>query len=239
MRGGKQLVYLDSGATSQRPVQVLDAEREFLLTVQRRGAPRRAPADGRGHRRLRAGPGRHRRVCRRRRDELVFTKNATESLNLVVLCAGRQSVRSRSGARRHHRHHRARAPRQPGPVAGAGPTHRRHAALVWRYRRWPHRPGLAAARRARQSRCFQPSFQCHRRAGAGGRTSRAGQGSGRADRAWMRANRCRTSRSTCTHSTSTSQRSPGTRCWARPASVCCTAVGSCCDARRHSSPAGQ
>ena len=32
MRGGNQLAYLDSGATSQRPLQVLDAEREFLLT---------------------------------------------------------------------------------------------------------------------------------------------------------------------------------------------------------------
>ena len=32
MRGGNQLAYLDSGATSQRPLQVLDAEREFLTT---------------------------------------------------------------------------------------------------------------------------------------------------------------------------------------------------------------
>ena len=32
MRGGNQLAYLDSGATSQRPVQVLDAERDFLTT---------------------------------------------------------------------------------------------------------------------------------------------------------------------------------------------------------------
>src|SRR5882757_10178822 len=32
MRGGNRLAYLDSGATSQRPVQVLDAEREFLTT---------------------------------------------------------------------------------------------------------------------------------------------------------------------------------------------------------------
>lgn len=30
MRGGNPLAYLDSGATSQRPLQVLDAEREFL-----------------------------------------------------------------------------------------------------------------------------------------------------------------------------------------------------------------
>ena len=31
MRGGNQLAYLDSGATSQKPLQVLDAERTFLL----------------------------------------------------------------------------------------------------------------------------------------------------------------------------------------------------------------
>src|SRR5690348_13182273 len=31
MRGGKQLAYLDSGATSQKPLQVLDAERQFLV----------------------------------------------------------------------------------------------------------------------------------------------------------------------------------------------------------------
>jgi len=29
VRGGRPLVYLDSGATSQKPYQVLDAEREF------------------------------------------------------------------------------------------------------------------------------------------------------------------------------------------------------------------
>ncbi len=32
MRGGNQLAYLDSGATSQKPLQVLDAERDFLTT---------------------------------------------------------------------------------------------------------------------------------------------------------------------------------------------------------------
>ena len=32
VRNGKPLIYLDSGATSQKPVQVLDAEREFLVT---------------------------------------------------------------------------------------------------------------------------------------------------------------------------------------------------------------
>ena len=32
MRGGNRLAYLDSGATAQRPRQVLDAERDFLTT---------------------------------------------------------------------------------------------------------------------------------------------------------------------------------------------------------------
>ncbi len=32
VRDGKPLVYLDSGATSQRPLAVLDAERDFLTT---------------------------------------------------------------------------------------------------------------------------------------------------------------------------------------------------------------
>ena len=32
MRGGNQLAYLDSGATSQKPLAVLDAERDFLIT---------------------------------------------------------------------------------------------------------------------------------------------------------------------------------------------------------------
>ena len=32
VRDDKPLVYLDSGATSQRPIQVLDAERDFLLS---------------------------------------------------------------------------------------------------------------------------------------------------------------------------------------------------------------
>ena len=32
MRGGNRLAYLDSGATSQKPLAVLDAERDFLLT---------------------------------------------------------------------------------------------------------------------------------------------------------------------------------------------------------------
>ena len=66
MRGGNQLAYLDSGATSQRPLQVLDAERDFLTTSN--GAVHRGAHQlmEEVHRRLRAGPRRHRGLRRRR-----------------------------------------------------------------------------------------------------------------------------------------------------------------------------
>jgi cysteine desulfurase / selenocysteine lyase len=88
MRGGNQLAYLDSGATSQRPVQVLDAEREFVLTSNggvHRGAHQLmeeatdAYEQGRADIAAFVGAG---------SEELVFTKNATESLNLVSYVLG-------------------------------------------------------------------------------------------------------------------------------------------------------
>jgi cysteine desulfurase/selenocysteine lyase len=88
MRGGKQLAYLDSGATSQRPVQVLDAEREFLTTFNgavHRGAHQlmeeSTDAYEQGRAVIAAFVGAD-------ADELVFTKNATESLNLVSYALG-------------------------------------------------------------------------------------------------------------------------------------------------------
>jgi cysteine desulfurase/selenocysteine lyase len=88
MRSGHRLAYLDSGATSQKPLQVLDAERDFLLTSNgavHRGAHQlmeeatdafeQGRADIAGF--VGAAP-----------DELVFTKNATEALNLVSYALG-------------------------------------------------------------------------------------------------------------------------------------------------------
>ncbi len=88
MRGGNQLAYLDSGATSQRPLQVLDAEREFLLTSNggvHRGAHQlmeeATDAYEQGRTDIATFVGAH-------ADELVFTKNATEALNLVSYVFG-------------------------------------------------------------------------------------------------------------------------------------------------------
>ncbi|MPY77725.1 MAG: SufS family cysteine desulfurase [Actinophytocola sp.] len=93
VRDEKPLVYLDSGATSQRPRQVLDAERKFLETANaavHRGAHQLAEEATDAYEDARAkiaafvgvdsgsisgsaGGG-----------EIVFTKNATEGINLVA-----------------------------------------------------------------------------------------------------------------------------------------------------------
>jgi cysteine desulfurase / selenocysteine lyase len=90
MRGGKQLAYLDSGATSQRPLQVLDAEREFLTTSNgavHRGAHQLMEESTDAYEQGRADIAVFVGVDA---DELVFTKNATEALNLVSYVLGDQ-----------------------------------------------------------------------------------------------------------------------------------------------------
>lgn len=84
VRDGRRLVYLDSGATSQKPVSVLDAERNFYEqhnAAVHRGAHQLAEeaTDAYEHARsniagfVGAAP-----------NEIVFTKNATEAINLVA-----------------------------------------------------------------------------------------------------------------------------------------------------------
>jgi cysteine desulfurase/selenocysteine lyase len=88
MRGGKRLAYLDSGATSQKPLTVLDAERDFLTTSNgavHRGAHQlmeeATDAYEQGREDIAAFVGADAR-------ELVFAKNATEALNLVSYVLG-------------------------------------------------------------------------------------------------------------------------------------------------------
>jgi cysteine desulfurase / selenocysteine lyase len=84
VRNDRPLVYLDSGATSQKPLQVLDAEREFYLrhnSAAHRGAHLLGEEATDAYESARntvaafigADPG-----------EIVFTKNATEAINLVT-----------------------------------------------------------------------------------------------------------------------------------------------------------
>lgn len=83
VREDRSLVYLDSGATSQKPRSVLDAEREFY--------ERHNAAAHRGAHQLAEEATIEYEAARRtiadfvggEPDELVFTKNATESINLL------------------------------------------------------------------------------------------------------------------------------------------------------------
>lgn len=88
VRDGKPLVYLDSGATSQKPLQVLDAEREFLLhhnAATHRGAHQLAEEATDAYEKARASVAGFIGCAV---DEVVFTKNSTESLNLVSYVLG-------------------------------------------------------------------------------------------------------------------------------------------------------
>jgi cysteine desulfurase/selenocysteine lyase len=84
VRNDKPLIYLDSGATSQKPVQVLDAEREFYERhngAAHRGAHLLSEEGTEIYEGARATVA---AFLGADAGEIVFTKNATESINLVA-----------------------------------------------------------------------------------------------------------------------------------------------------------
>jgi len=83
VRNDKALVYLDSGATSQKPVQVLDAEREFYQ--RHNGAAHRGAhlLSEEGTEIYEAARAKVAAFIGAAPGEVVFTKSATESVNLV------------------------------------------------------------------------------------------------------------------------------------------------------------
>ena len=88
VRGGKPLVYLDSGATSQRPQRVWDAERDFVLNTfapVHRGSYQLAEEATDAYETARDTIA---AFVGARGDQIAFTKNATEALNLVAYVLG-------------------------------------------------------------------------------------------------------------------------------------------------------
>lgn len=84
VRGDKPLVYLDSGATSQRPRRVWDREQDFVLNTfapVHRGAYQLAEEATDAYEQARHDIA---AFVGAADDEIVFTKNATEALNLVA-----------------------------------------------------------------------------------------------------------------------------------------------------------
>jgi cysteine desulfurase/selenocysteine lyase len=95
IRDGKKLVYLDSGATSQKPLSVIDAESNFYKfnnAAVHRGAHQLAEeaTDAYEGARLKVA-----NFLGAKEDEIVFTKSATESLNLIAYAMGNAEPGSR------------------------------------------------------------------------------------------------------------------------------------------------
>ncbi len=92
---GKPLVYLDSANTSQKPRSVIDAMTQFMETSY---APINRSAYQLAAEATDAYEGARKSVRRfinaPRAEELIFTKNATESLNLVAYSWGRTNLRA-------------------------------------------------------------------------------------------------------------------------------------------------
>jgi cysteine desulfurase/selenocysteine lyase len=95
IRDGKKLVYLDSGATSQKPLSVIEAESDFYKfhnAAVHRGAHQLAEeaTDAFEGARLKVA-----QFLSAHEDQIVFTKSATESLNLIAYAMGNAEPGSR------------------------------------------------------------------------------------------------------------------------------------------------
>ncbi len=183
MRGGNQLAYLDSGATSQRPLQVLDAERDFLTTSNgavHRGAHQLMEESTDAYEQGRADIA---AFVGAEPDELVFTKNATEAINLVSYVLGDSRFEHAVG---------------PGDVIVT--TELEHHANLIPWQELARRTGATlkwygvtddgridldslAAGRTRESGCVQSPFERHRCGGPSGGAGGAREGGRCADAA--------------------------------------------------------
>ena len=88
VRGSNPLIYLDSGATSQKPESVISAEANFYRTINaavHRGAHLLAEEASEAYESARANVA---KFIGANTDEVVFTKSATESLNLIAYSLG-------------------------------------------------------------------------------------------------------------------------------------------------------
>lgn len=91
---GKPLVYLDSGATSQKPIQVLDAIREFGLRDNSHIHGGVHSLASRARDAYEAATDKLAAFINAASDrEIVWTKNATEAINLVAQSWGMHNLK--------------------------------------------------------------------------------------------------------------------------------------------------
>ena len=213
VRDGKKLVYLDSGATSQRPERVWNVERDFVLNTfapVHRGSYQLAEEATDAYETARdaiaafVGADGH---------EIAFTKNATEGLNLVAYVLGDE----RAGDL---------AVREGDTIVITELEH--HANLV-PWQELAERTGatLKWYTMTPDGRIDLDSLELDETVKVVAFTHQSNVTGAVADVDELvcstRVNRCRTCRSTCTRSTSTSLPSPATKCAGHRASAPCTA----------------
>jgi len=93
VRGGNSLIYLDSGATSQKPNSVIEAESNFYRTVNaavHRGAHLLAEEASEAYESAREKVA---TFIGATSSEVIFTKSATESLNIIAYSFGNPDSR--------------------------------------------------------------------------------------------------------------------------------------------------
>ncbi len=123
---GHRLVYLDSAASSQKPLPVLEAMQRFYETTYaniHRGVYHIAEESTRLYEEARSKLVSFIGATSPR--QLVFTKNVTEAINLVAYSWGRTHLQAGDVVRPH----RDGAPRQPGALAAAQGGARHRAAV--------------------------------------------------------------------------------------------------------------
>ncbi len=93
VRDGKQLVYLDNAATTQKPKQVIDAIYDYYM---RYNANVHRAAYQLAEEATNAYEGARDKVAKfvnAKREEIIFVRNATEAINLVAYAWGRENVK--------------------------------------------------------------------------------------------------------------------------------------------------
>lgn len=92
---GKPLVYLDNGATSQKPWSVINAERDYYLHLN---ANIHRGVHDLSQRATDAFEGAREKVRRfiraKKTEEIIFVRGATEAINLVAHCYGRKFLKA-------------------------------------------------------------------------------------------------------------------------------------------------
>src|SRR5205085_10622751 len=92
--GGKQLIYLDNAATTQKPLAVIDSIRDYYMNYNsniHRAVHQLAEEATLAFENTRAKVAKF--INAKSTEEIIFTRNATEAINLVAYSWGRANIK--------------------------------------------------------------------------------------------------------------------------------------------------